>query len=970
MKPEKPYRFRSFTLAVFGALTLLVSFTVPPRTTAQDVPDIESLYAQAVRLANSQKKYAEALSVAEEIITRFGPHAAEDFGAKFGTVYYLHGICLFHMKKYDEAYSSFEKCHKEFPNSLEPKSGPKLPNTQWKRSVYFMAACRQKQESWEEAIKIYNKFRSLRPERNEYPNGPATLEINVATCHIKKGDVKKGQSILETTFRQKEKLRAKATALYQGFLTLVGGWIEKGKEWSEEDANGFIDRNIADLHLSPWEIARYKFNWQTYALAKDVSAAGMEGVGLRMLALIPETEAVIAELKARREAYSKRNEKLEQEIAIYQKEIDDGNPVDAYALLEQARALEARGDSRGAFAIYDHLAYSFKKCKHRPEILYNATRGAALIRDMITVQHHGLTFLAEFPRHKLKDQVSALLLEQLFFNGEYEKCLTIALDLRKGKQVGSKERDLPDFVYGGSLFYLGQYGDAQPEVDSHVEHYPDSRYREHALYHQAGNLVKLFKYPLAARKLDAFVEEYPDSRLMDLVLYDRATCHYGMDQLESCLEVVEKLQADFKNSQVFDRSLILQGDVAQLKEEYDKATGLYTQARDMAVEQRHSETEENALFQLISVAIAQEKWDEAVALYEEFMEKFEGGFFEPNVIVVAMPALEEKGHGEDALSKLEKIIIVLGERYDVSQLERALASYARIYGDKNGPAALVHRLAEFPGVPVGNNVLRAWLIVTRIGVLEDTKNKKKITNIVAETKVAYDDLMALPRRELSNYILIKVAQNLLQRGRNLEAIEWFEEVLARSDPSLKDFASLGVAQIKAQSASEKIQNEAIPLFREVIQVYKTPALQGDAHLGLGRLLFKQGKHQEALDEALITYMNQKEWRKARAEASWMLGRSLEAVGNLEDARSAYVNVYFLYPGQLEYSTDAYLRTALLHQKEGNKEDAYKTLTRMILSMGHLKDDANNISKAKQLHAALAAELGKNAEEDTRREPIK
>ena len=941
---------------------------------AQGVPDIGELYNKAVQLAERDKDYSAALGTANEIISRYGAHAKGDFGATFGSIYYLKGICLFHLKQYQEAYDSFEICHEEYPNTLQPDrvaaTKTNANNAHWRRSVFYMAACRQREEAWGAAIKTYERFRALNPERGEYD--PATLEINIATCYIKAGNVKKGQRLLESVIRRQDELRAKPAAVFTGFVALVEGWAEvdaDSLESTTKSAHKFLDDNLSKLRLSPYEMARFKFNWQLYQAARGLGDTGMEGLSLRVLGLIPETLLVVKDLEARREAFTGQNQKLEKEIASYEKEIEDGNPVDLFAMLEEARVLEVRGDMWGSFAVYDHLAVNFPKAKARPEILYNATRTAAMIRDMVTVQHHGLTFLEEFPNHKLKEPVSALLLEQLFFNGEYEKCLGIAADLRNFYPVGAPERDLPDFAFGGSLFYLGRYGEAQPEIDSHVENYPSSRFREHSLYHQGGNLVKLFRYPRAARLLDSFIDNYPESILMDLVLYDRATAHYGMDQLESCVKLVEKLQEKFPDTVIKDRALVLLGDVFQLKEDFASAKKVYTEARKLAIDQRHEETAANALFQLVAVAVAQEDWDLAVKHHDEFMATYPGSYFEPNVIVSAMPALEAKGRADVALGQLEGIIVVLGERRDVSQLERALASYSRIYSDKNGPEALVRRLEKFPNVPVRNNLLRAWLAVTRLNVLEDEANRKKFTNREAEVKVAYSDLKRLPMADLSNYIITKIGQNLLNGGEPLEALPWFEEVRARPNPELRDFATMGIAQVKANSPSRSMKDESIALFREVIEVHKTPSLVPDAVLGLARVLFGQKKWKAALDDALLLYIDNKNWSKARAEVSWMAGRCYEELGNDEIALAAYVNVYVPYTSQIEFSADAYLRAAQLMRKGGKNEQAYKTLTDMLLRMGHLEKEEKkrSIARARELHATLARELGKNAEEDLRRD---
>jgi tetratricopeptide (TPR) repeat protein len=180
------------------------------------VLDVGELYNQAVQLVERKKDYPTALKVTNEIIDRFGAHAKEDFGAKFGSIYYLKGICLFNLKDYPNAFLEFERCHEEFPNSLRPDRNAatrtNVNNAHWRRSVFYMAAWRQREEAWGEAIKIYDRFRALRPERGEYD--PATLELNVATCYINAGNIKRGQALLEAVMKSKEVLRAKPAAIF------------------------------------------------------------------------------------------------------------------------------------------------------------------------------------------------------------------------------------------------------------------------------------------------------------------------------------------------------------------------------------------------------------------------------------------------------------------------------------------------------------------------------------------------------------------------------------------------------------------------------------------------------------------------------------------------------------------------------------------------------------------------------------
>ncbi|MGY8686225.1 MAG: tetratricopeptide repeat protein, partial [Verrucomicrobiales bacterium] len=370
------------------------------------------------------------------------------------------------------------------------------------------------------------------------------------------------------------------------------------------------------------------------------------GLAWRLFGMVPKTDEVLLAGKIAEQAGLSSAEK--QIVEMYTKRQESGEPLEISTYFELAKLYESVGDTRAQFAIYDYMGSHFLKTTYRASILYFATKTASDISEMADAQRHGLNFLAEFPDHEYAPNVTAMLLSSMFFNGEYERCIEIAGDLRPKLALGSKERDLPDFVYSGSLYYLGRYKEAQPELDSHVKNYEDSAYKENTTYYQASNLIKLYEWQRASTLLDAWLKIYEPvkSGLLDVAYLDRATCYFALSTPQNggngkSLEYATKIIEGFPQSPVLDRAHSLRGDVQQNDGSFPGAEKSYLTAIEIAEEEDHFTTAASALMQLIPVSAAQEKHKEAIDYYDSFFKKFPDSYYAPNASVGVLASMKE-----------------------------------------------------------------------------------------------------------------------------------------------------------------------------------------------------------------------------------------------------------------------------------------------------------------------------------------
>ena len=946
---------RVLSPAIFVAGSLALSSALPAQDIAAD-------FQRAVVQMQS-KDWAAAKAALDALIAQYdgdGIDASAEFGPRFGAIYYHRGLCSFELKDYPAAIADFDICATKFANKKGTE--PTDQNTYAKQAIFRKGGALQYDGKYEAAIEAYEKFIASKPEEGSYSKGAYLLSLG--TCQAKIGKNAEAGKTLGTLFQNAQAYGMKPRQLLFAFRQLADGWIGSGKA-SEKDAHAFLDQYGSLLKESPWQIASSRSDVAMLQLGKAANDAGMFTLGIRILGFVPKTSDVVSELEQRAARYPKVPVQLQTEIDKYTA-LASGDPNEVRSLSQIATAYEKLGDPRAGYVIYDFLFRNYPNTTYRPQILYGAAAMASKVGDLAATQVYGETFLTEYPEHELSKDISALMLGQLFKDRKYEAALSLAETVRATMPEASPQRELPDFVMAGSFYYLGRYPAAEKEFADHVKNYPKSEFGESIRYFQAANLVKLGRWNDAASKLDAFLKDYPKSIYTDTALYERATTHFyggGDTELSSALAKLDRVASEFPDSQVIDSAQLLRGDILLRQEKPAEATKAYQEAMATAEKMNHSPVEAAALAQLVAVSAQEGDDDKTIEYFERFEKDYSSSPQRAITLVTALPALKKAGRAEEGLSKMEDLIKNLGSMPDSEEMEKVVNTYAQEYMEVKSADALIDRIRELEKDVLGNTPLVAWLTMARIRVLEDPANKEAFKQREARIKVAYNDIQTLPKNQLANSIKDQVGRNLVRQGNIELARPWFQAVIDGNLVDYKDSAVLGLANADAASGKKADLEKAAAGYRRVIREFKTPALQEEATLGLGRVLSEAGDYKKALEEGWEPYVKNRSWALARAEANFRKSEAQDKLGQTDAALTGYmVGVVGAFKSTIRYSAPAWLRAAELEYGKGNKENAYKILDDMVTRMGHLvgneQDESDSIRKAITTRDNWAAELGK------------
>ncbi len=939
--------------------------------------DIQELYFKASQLSQSGK-FTEALVVYTQMVEEFSEFAWDDYGPMFGGVYYEKGLCHLQLKQFPEAEEAFRISNEDYPNANKipygsRKEAPKVPNPNrvWELAVFQWGYAKQMQGQFQEALDLYKKFVDLRPDPSILKSIHAAYVLRTGVSLIGAGKLDEGSAEIQRLFAEREKLGASGRLLFQAMLDQALGWVgaaEKGGDKQEltKAANEFLDTYGGLFSLSPYDKQQLGFVDRLRLIGFRAQQAGLNVIALRFFSMVPTTQDILDDLKTRAaQTGGTARARYDEMIAKFDETLQSTDPPELETLRLVAAAWEGLGNRRAGLVVNQHLIDKYPNSKNMPQILHEAARYAFALGDANSAQYYGDVFMKKFPTHELRDNVATFMLQSLFRNRKYEVCLQISEDVRKGFSLGDSKRELADFIYGASLYYLNRQEDAENALAEHVDSYPDSGNRESSRFFQASNKIILQKYKEAAPLIDAYLKDYPASPFKDQMLYDRATCYYIQESdYVSTLQRLDQIKQEHPTSSILDRAYILTGDTHRAmtanleegKEEADylkQAVEAYLQAKDVSERLEHANVRAESLFKLVDVETQLEMWDEAVAHYDAFFPNHVGNYWEPQISVFGMDALGQKDRADDGLTQLEKMILQLSEDDSrVELLAQSIGSYQTASIEHRGFPPTIAKYDEMIGK--GNTTLQTQLLIHKIMVYQEERqqagkdNQAKIAEIDGNIGKVFQKLKDYEMSVLSDLALKAIGEHL-EKDNPLEAKPYFVELLdTRENELYKAPALMALGRIEMRSSNPAEVENAVQRFKRVITDYEDPKFEAEklipeAHLNIARTAVKQKKWDLAM-EYLEPYINNKRWdasrKKRRAEAMYLYGFSLENDGQIDEAIKIYNANFGVYPGYPEWVARGLERGFDLGYKrdyptpeeaQTKKIQAYKYLRRVLFS---------------------------------------
>lgn len=915
---------RRTLIPALGIALATGALTAPPAM-AQLQEDAQTLNSRALTSMEGGK-WEEALQLLTRCIELYDKNALTLFGPQFGVTWYRKGVCELKLKRWDDAAKSFEACYRKYPNKGEQvEGGGNLYN---KRALLRWGEAAQGAENYEEAIRMYKKFLEERDKTRDTFD-PGSYYINLSICHSKLNKIPEGIEHLETAIKNKLRFRTPEAGIVAAFQALVGAVIEKR---DEKSLLGFIEKNRSEIVIEPFEMEIYSTLF--LKLAGDAIGADMEASAIALYQLVPSTDVMIEDLKARIKLLGSRpgvkeltrtvvKKTLESSLANVEKQRREGDPNEVIQLGATAFIHEKHGNTRGAFAAYEQLELFFNKAKKREDNLYNLVRTSSIIGEVMSTESYGSRFLKTYPDSKHVPAVRRMMLTSLFYEGEYETCITVANEMLPKLSEGTKEHDICLHVLGGSYYYTGQYDKAQPLLDQHVEKYPKSQFEQAALYFQASNLSRLQFWSKAASLLDAFFEKHSDPSkniYYSFGLFDRANCHYAEEENEAALEKLDRLEKEFPNVEILDMAFNLKGNVLQSGGKRDEAEGYYKKALELAERRENRVVAGESLFYLVAMLgektigkTPNTRVKDAVPFSDKFWKEHgTDSPYKTQVAVSQVHALNAVDRGEEALNRLRDVIAEMAVNPDSRGLEEAINSYTDVYLEKHSVEELKEHYYNFPKIGGQNKAALALLRIAIIGVAENElkkagEDKAKRDKAEALIKVLFQELKNdFDVKVLSNYILVRTGDFLREKtSAPRQALPYYDEAISRQDQSFRFAALFGRASVMAGGSKEE-QGKAIEDLKRVFADSTEKAEKERALFGILEAQMASGNWAaaEATAKQYLSKEGGQSYTKYAPEVGFALAKTYHERGEINDALANYVRVWNTYKGLVKISAPA------------------------------------------------------------------
>ena len=927
---------------------------------AVNAQDLNTRMTQA-NTAWGEGKYQECHQLFENIVKTYGPRAPLLYGPKFGLIHYRQGLCELKladiskrankkeesMKWFDKAAKSFEICYTKYPNGA--KGMAPTNNTSHKAALQRWAESSMGQTKYEEAIKLYGKFIKERDaSRDKILPSPGGFNINLAICHFlsAKPQIPKGIEHFETAIVNKVRMRTQDAGIVAAFLALSQVVIAEKNENAMVD---FLNKNRAAITLKPYQMHEYTPVF--LKLASNALEAEMFIAAFNLYALIPDTDEAIQDIKVRMDQLANRRGIKDGntviELARLKKGMDklrakqrSGDPDDLQVLSAMAYLQDRAGNQRGVYGALEQMELFFKKSTKRETNLFNLVRVSSLIGEILSTEHYGSIFLKDFPESDKVEDVRRLMLSSLFFGGEHKKSLEVAKVLIDKVQKGTKQHDICVFVLGGSHFYLGNFDEAQPFLDQHVEEYPKSDFIMHSEYFQGSNLTRLQYWEKAATLLDAFLAKYKNPNIniyMPNALYDRANCHFSESEYDPALVQLNRIESEFVQSAVTDTAYNMKGNIFESTGKREDAEEYYLKALEVSENRNNKLVAGEALSNIIGM-LGAEKIDkkpnprikDAVPFYEKFMKEYSNSPYKPQAVVYGMVPMRAVGREVEALENLQGMITQLAGQKNQAFLEECVNAYSDAFLQIKGntPAKLKTKYYNFPGIDLGDKRTLALLRIALIGVFEGQlktaekdKNEDLTIRYEADIKILFNDLKGqFQPKELTNFVLIRVGDYLREKtSAPKQALSYYDELLTRKDKTGMEFkALLGIADVMGSSDAPSDNKKAIASLERVHSAANDdPVSQEKALFRIVEINDKLGDW-EAVSTKARQYLDEKHSKKA-AEVSYLYAKSFDKRGKLEDALANYGLVYARYTGFIAISAPSVKRVMEIMWDRGLNE---------------------------------------------------
>jgi len=913
-------------LAVFVASFVLVS--TPSQ--AQDSEAVTS-YLSGFKNASTyirKQDFAAGLKEIDEVIAKVGEGAIDSVGPIFGHLYYLKGVCHANLDQVDEAITAFRTCTETYKNIPEKVAKTQRPNGYIGKARAQLGAAYMVRGDFKAAVT------TLEQAMKDGGNNRGDVSLNFAKSLVKTGDAR-GKRMLQNTITNKD---APSASRLESLLILCEDWAF---ETPTEEIVPFFGQYRSHIATIPQHL-RLRGNQRLHRLARNSLAQQDSEKALLWFSLLQDPDRALDAYRHRLaefRAMKDEQETLKSRIKLLEDEIGSQEELAEAVQIDRAATYLSATDYPGAQAVYRFLVDHRKDLEARPTLLHNLLVCDIQRANYADAATHAAVFFDEYPEHEVLPDVARMYSDALFAKGDFNDCFAVATEKRGAFEVGSDRREPLDYNVAASLFQMGRFEDAEAEFDKFIETYPAGARLHNALFFQGATKVERRNWDAGARILDTYCQNYPDGNLRPTALYLSALSYLQSDLLDEALVRATEITEKYPASPEVAVAHNIRGDVligigeAPIKEIKE----CFSSGKAAAEANSDAPAAAYALWQLVGLASFEERWEDVGTLFNEFQDKYPDSPFHVELLVASLTGLGQIDRAHQAIDLLEKAILQYGTSAVSPELSELFGTYAAYLREQIPALEVLDRLDEFPGPDPLPLPIQGWLEMAKVetkDIIQPRPPQKEINTHFYRMKIEVE------RPNLANYCLLKLARWESEvRKKPEDAREHYKFLVdERKGQAGYEFALFDIAVLDAESEEEPVRREALNRMEELLKDYEAPELVEAATVEIGRLHVSLGQWNEAKDW-WESYLRNRSWSSARAEANYNVARAAEEAGNQGEALKLFVSVYVNFPGQLRWSTDAYIRSAKILKAQGKDEKALLVLRDMIVRMRKMEHPA-------------------------------
>lgn len=898
-----------------------------------------------------EAKYQEALSKIADVKKNLN-------NKPFAQVLFVEGASYFNLNDYPNAIKALEEYLANFP-----------------KDEYASAARLALGRSYINKNEADKGIEILKQVVNEAPAMKAEAGLFVADALKKQGKADEALTVLKSVLadgaRSAEAIQAAMMAadLYvaKGELDEAGKLMENVKGFATGGDNAAQMNNIY-LKLGDQMLEKKSFR----------EALGAYQMVRRKAEISRMQKEVVAKIEASlknpgRGPIAGTKEELEEKLKVNTgllEEIEKRTDYDASLYYRLGRCYFEMARFWEAILAFEVIVKDFKEFPQRDRCMFGMIIANGQLKRVKSARQLCETYISDFPNGSDLATVSEMYGMLAYENGQMEDAVK-ALERAENFPQANKER--LRFLRGNVLFEMQRFDDARTAFELLVNEFPQTGYKDDALYRVA--LIYFYQNDSinANKALQNYMKENPKGLYVVDARYRMAFIKFQGGKVDAAMEELEGIVKDAPNDQNIGQVHALLGDGYNQKGDYPKALENFRAAVDKA---KSPDVLSYAMDQASDLFSSEGKWKDLGDMWEKYLKTHKDDEEQELKAVLHISRARVKENKVDEAKKLLATAIVpkipnpANEQVEglIQQLvtlsapkrrrpvaapvapEPAAAAPAAAGG---APAAAAPAAPAAPPAPPAGETYeevaaklettitppevamngtaqmrilfaKAWLAK----VMREPEKAEKIFNVIIE--VARPD-------DLSPMLLATVGDNARKKGDLDKAASCYNRLNEFfKDTGYADGAAVGLAEIAFDKGE---YDKALELFTKAIEEYQASSRLLDATLGKAKTLFKLKKYTDAA-KLYDQVLNTKEWRgEAHAMSLFMLGEIEFAQKRWGTAIPFYQRVFIAHQKWKPIMAKAYLQCArafvqlnrpaeLPDRKNGDREAAKLLLLEM------------------------------------------